>query len=101
MAGYASSKKVPAPKIAVAVSGLFILLGGLGVLLGVYPRESLTLIAIFLIPVTFQMHSFWKDTDPNTKMGNYINFFKNLALLGAAFMLLSIPRPWPYSLPPF
>jgi hypothetical protein len=26
-----------------------------------------------------------------------VNFQKNLALMGAALMLLAIPRPWPFS----
>ncbi len=97
LTGYAASKNIPAPGFAVAISGFFILLGGAGVLLGVYAKWALVLIALFLIPVTFTMHAYWKDTDGTMKMANRVNFMKNLALLGATFLLLSIPRPWPYS----
>jgi len=87
--GYAKMKKVPLPEIGVLVSGAMIFLGGLGVILGVYTTVSLWLIILFLLPVSFMMHAFWADTDPNTKMVNKIMFSKNLALLGAALMLLN------------
>jgi uncharacterized membrane protein YphA (DoxX/SURF4 family) len=98
LANYAASKKVPAPKLAVVVSGLIILLGGLGVLLGVYVTWSLVLISVFLLIVTFAMHNYWKVTDPSQRMPEMINFMKNMALLGATLMLLFLPTPWSWSL---
>lgn len=97
MAGYAASKGVPAPKIAVIVSGLLIFLGGLGVLLGVYTKLSLLLIATFLVVVSFKMHAYWRVSEPNAKMSDMINFTKNMALLGANLMMLSVPTPWEFS----
>lgn len=98
LAGYAGSKNVPSPKLAVGVTGLLLLIGGLGVLLGVYVTYALVALAIFLIPVTFTMHAYWKETDPNQKMNERIAFMKNLALLGAVLMLFAISEPWLYSL---
>lgn len=97
LAQYAAMKKVPSPKLAVLLSGLLILSGGLGVLLGMYIGWAVACLVLFLIPVTFAMHDFWNDADPMMKMGNVVNFMKNLALLGAALMLLMIPAPWPMS----
>ena len=96
LAGYAASKRVPWPKPAVAISGLMILLGGAGIALGVKIGWSVALIAVFLIPVTFKMHAYWKINDPNQKMMEQVNFLKNLALLGAVLMMLMIIN-WPYS----
>ena len=98
MAGYAGSKGVPSPKLAVIGSGVLIFLGGLGVILGIYPRISLGLIALFLLFVTLKMHDYWKETDPMAKMGSRINFLKNLALLGASLMLMALPAVWVLSL---
>ncbi|MGH7507925.1 MAG: DoxX family membrane protein [Gemmatimonadales bacterium] len=98
MAPYAASKGVPAPKLAVLVSGVLLALGGLSILLGLYSRLGVLLLACFLIPVTFVMHNYWADTDPQTRQMNEIQFHKNLALLGAALMLLLVPEPWPLSL---
>ena len=94
MAGYAQSKGIPSPKAAVGFSGMLLLIGGLSILLGVYPTIGVVALALFLVPVTFTMHAFWKVQDPMAKMGETVNFMKNVALLGAALMLLAIPQPW-------
>jgi putative oxidoreductase len=98
MAGYSQSKGVPAPKAAVALTGLLLLVGGFSVLLGVYPTIGTIALIIFFVPATYSMHAFWKVVDPQARMGETVNFSKNIALLGAALMLLSIPQPWPLSL---
>ena len=98
MAGYSQSKGVPAPKAAVALTGLLLLTGGLSILLGVYPTVGALALVTFFVPVTYLMHAFWKVADPQAKMGETVNFSKNIALLGATLMLLSIPQPWPLSL---
>src|SRR3989338_3143942 len=95
MKGYASSKGVPMAGLAVTITGLMILLGGLGILMGVYIQLSVLLLAIFLVFVTFKMHNFWAVTEPNMK--KMVNFYKNMALLGAVLMMLFIPSPWAYS----
>lgn len=98
MSGYAHVKGVPLPKSSVAFSGVLLLIGGLSVLLGVYPTIGVAALAIFLIPVTYMMHAFWKVQEPMAKMGERVNFTKNVALLGAALTLLAIPQPWTVSL---
>ena len=87
MSGYAQFKKVPAPKLAVIVTGLMIILGGLYVALGVYADLGALLLAIFLLLTAFMMHNFWTITDPQAKQGETINFFKNLSLAGAALII--------------
>lgn len=98
MAGYAASKGVPSPKLAVMGTGVLLLLGGAGILLGVYTLWAILALVIFLVGVTFQMHRYWTIEDPNQKMVEQINFYKNLALLGAVIMLLAISTPWPMAL---
>ena len=74
------------------------LLGGLCRLLGVYPVVGIILLIIFLLGVSFQMHSFWKVDDVRMKQIDMINFTKNMALVGALLMFLLLPHPWPMSL---
>jgi putative oxidoreductase len=95
---YVGSKGIPAPSLAVVGSGLLIFLGGLSVLLGLWPYVGLLLIAIFLVGTTPTMHAFWKVSEPMAKMADQINFMKNLALLGAALAMVAIPQPWPLAL---
>lgn len=89
MAEYAKSKKVPLPKVSVAVTGLLLLLGGASVIFNFYAMIGLILLVVFLIPTTFMMHAFWKETDPMQKMMQQIQFAKNMALLGAILIMLS------------
>ena len=94
MIGYATFKKVPYPALAVYVSGAFLVIGGLSLFaklyspLYIFSAFAPFFLVFFLVPVTFMMHAFWKDTDPATRMNNQINFLKNLALLGAVLLLL-------------
>jgi putative oxidoreductase len=94
LSGYAASKKVPMASAAVVITGLMMLLGGLGILLGGWVDLSVLLIAVFLVITTLQMHQFWTVHEPMAKMSEQINFMKNMALLGATLMLLAIPLPW-------
>lgn len=98
LSGYAQSKNVPAPTVAVLGSGLLLLIGGLSFITGYEPTIGVTAVVLFLLPVTFKMHAFWNIKDPMQKMGEQINFTKNLAIMGGALMFLAIPQPWVYSL---
>lgn len=89
MAGYTQSKGVPAAKAAVAFTGLLLLIGGVSTLFNFYPIVGLTALVLFLVPTTFSMHAYWKIQDPMAKMGERVNFTKNLGLLGGTLILLS------------
>lgn len=95
---YAQFKGIPSPGAAVYLTGLMLILGGAGILLGVKIGWSVLLLTIFLIAVSFRMHNFWTISDPMAKLPEMINFLKNIALVGAVLMMLMIPQPWLYSL---
>ncbi len=97
MAPYAESKGVPAPKLAVIVTGILLLIGGLSILLGYQTLYGIAALVIFLVPTTLMMHNFWAVEDPQMRMVEMTMFMKNVALLGAALMFLMI-KDWPYSL---
>jgi uncharacterized membrane protein YphA (DoxX/SURF4 family) len=98
MSQWVASKGVPLPTLAVLGTGLLLLLAGLSILLGIYPRIGVLLLVIFFLPVTFMMHNFWSETDPMMRMNQMVQFMKNLALMGSALIFLAIPEPWPLSL---
>jgi len=98
MARHAGMHGVPAPTLAVLVAGVLLLIGGLSLLFGVFPRIGVAALVLFLVPVTLIMHAFWADRDPMLRMNDLINFTKNVGLLGAVLTMLAVPRPWPYSL---
>jgi uncharacterized membrane protein YphA (DoxX/SURF4 family) len=98
MTQYASAKGVPAADTAVPSSGALLLFGGLSVMAGLRPKLGLAAIISFLIPVSFQMHRFWEEQDPQQQQTEMINFMKNMALAGAALAMLQIAEPWPVSI---
>jgi len=87
MAGYAQARGVPSPRTAVQLSGLLLLVGGLSVLLGVWADLGALLLVLFLVPTAVLMHGFWRETDPNARQLETIQFTKDIALAGAAFAL--------------
>lgn len=89
MAGYAQSRGVPAPKLAVLGSGVLMLIGALSVLLGVWADLGSLLLVLFLLPTAVLMHPFWKETDAETKQMEMIAFNKDVALGGAALALFA------------
>lgn len=87
MAEYARAFGVPSPRAAVAVTGLMLLLGGLGFTFNVQLAASAWLLAVFLVAAAVQMHAFWKVEDPAQKANQMAHCLKNLALAGAALAL--------------
>jgi uncharacterized membrane protein YphA (DoxX/SURF4 family) len=100
MSQYARSKGVPASaaEAAIPATGAMLVAGGLSILTGARPKQGLATVIGFLIPVTLQMHRFWEAEDPQTRANEMVQFSRNLALVGAALMLLQIPEPWPISI---
>jgi putative oxidoreductase len=98
MALYAQSKNVPMPRIAVFVTGIMIIFGGLGIILGIYTKLAVLLLVLFLAGTLYKVHAFWREEDPTKYAMEKVQFLKNLALLGACLMFLSILSPWSLSL---
>jgi putative oxidoreductase len=84
---YAASKGVPLASIAVPLSGIIALAGGLSIALGYRAKWGGWLIVLFLVPVTVMMHDFWAMTDPNMAQMQQIMFMKNLSMLGGALLI--------------
>jgi uncharacterized membrane protein YphA (DoxX/SURF4 family) len=80
------------------VAGVLLAIGGLTIITGFQPTIGVIALVLFFVPVTFRMHDFWTETDPQARMNQMVNFAKNLGLLGSALMFLAIPQPWALSL---
>ena len=62
--GYAASQGVPLAAIAVPLSGVLAIVGGLSILSGYCAKLGAWLIVLFLVPVSLMMHKFWTVIDP-------------------------------------
>jgi putative oxidoreductase len=92
---YASSKGVTNVDAAVLGSGALLIAGGVSLLMGWQPKIGAAMIATFLSGVTPRMHNFWTIEDESARMVEFVNFSKNVALLGAAAFVAALPEPWP------
>jgi uncharacterized membrane protein YphA (DoxX/SURF4 family) len=98
MAGYANSKGVRWPKLAVLGTGAMLVLGGLSLVTGVKPKLGAGLVTGFLAGVTPKMHDYWNAGDPMQRMNDQVNFTKNLALIGGAAFAAATHEKWPLRL---
>ena len=75
-AQYFASVHVPAPNIAVWISMLIHLVGGLAVLVGFYSRWAAALLALVCLGTAFGVHL------PAGDLDHMIHFYKNLVMTG-------------------
>lgn len=98
MAEYAEFKNVTAARFGVLASGGLLVLGGLGILLGVYPAIAAGLLVVFLLVVTPQMHDFWAVSE-DQQQDEMTSFIKNVELLAASLVFLALSsETWAYAL---
>ena len=84
---HAADLGVPLAGLLVPVAGVMALAGGLSVALGWKARWGAWTLVAFLIPVTWMMHAFWKQSDAAAFHLQQAMFVKNLSMLGAALLL--------------
>ena len=84
---YAAQSGVPLPAIAVPLSGVLAVCGGLSVALGFHASWGARLLVLFLVPVTLMMHNFWAVKDPMAAGLQKVMFEKNLSMLGGALII--------------
>jgi len=84
---FAAAQGVPLASLAVPLSGIIALAGGLSILLGYRAKTGALLLVLFLVPVTLMMHRFWAVHDPMVAQTQTVMFMKNVALLGAALLI--------------
>ena len=90
LAGYAQSKRVPAPKLSVLASGVLLALAPVLFVFGIAESLALVTLAVFLLITAVVFHDFWNVKDPQAKVTEQISFFKEISLVGAILVILSL-----------
>jgi putative oxidoreductase len=85
---YAKSQGVPLANVLVPFSSIMACAGALSIILGYKPRWGALLIILFLVPVTFMMHAFWRLTDEMQMQMQMAMFMKNISMMGAALIIM-------------
>jgi putative oxidoreductase len=80
LTAYAQSKHVPAPELAVIVTGLMMLAGSALMVSNWHPHWGAALWILFLVPVAVLMHNYWTETDATARASQSVQFWKNMTL---------------------
>jgi putative oxidoreductase len=87
MAGYAAAKKLPMAKLAVQVSGVYIAVASVLLILGIWPDLAAIAFVPFLLITAFVFHDFWAQEAPEMRQQEQMQFTKDLSLAGGALAL--------------
>lgn len=66
---------------------VFLIIGGLFILIGYKASTGAVLLLIYWIPVTFMVYSFWNDPVSERRMASIL-FMKNMAIIGGLLMIV-------------
>ena len=93
-AGYIASQGLPFAEVLTALTILIELGGGLLIVIGWKTRWAALAMIVFLIVITPIFHGYW-SAPADQVMSQYINFWKNVSILGGMFMLYAAgPGRW-------
>lgn len=87
---FAAARKIPSPSFLVPFSGLWIVVGSLSVLLGIYGDVGSLMLALFVVATALFMHPYWKESDEQSKMQEQVQFSKDIGLAGGALALFVV-----------
>ena len=88
--------RLPIPYVAGWPTGVWLLLGDVSMILGVWADIGALMLAAFLVPTTLVFHPFWNVSDPAKRRPQEMSFYRNVSLFGAAlalFALFSVAGP--------
>jgi putative oxidoreductase len=86
--GYARSVGFPLASIAGWPTGVWLVVGGLSVALGVWPDVGALMIAAFVVLAAGYFHRFWEIEDQMQKMTQQQLFFRNVVALATVLILI-------------
>lgn len=90
MVGVGQAIGAPRPDLTVPISGVLMLISAALIALGIWADLAALLLFLFLPYAAFLAHAYWKETDPGMRAAQSAQFWKNIALAGAALVLLAM-----------
>lgn len=94
--GYMASDGLPVPELAAAIAVIMEFFVDIALVVGFYTRPLALLLALYTLATAFIAHHYWTMSG-GARMGNEINFYKNLSIIGG-LILLCATGPGRYSI---
>ena len=79
---------IPEPETAVKINALAMIVGGLLLSIGLFPRLAATILLGSMVPTTVVGHPFWQEEDAGARAQQLTQFLKNLSTIGALLLVL-------------
>ena len=86
---FIGGKGVPLARSATMLTILMMVSGGVLVLFNWHTSIGGALLFGIIFPAPFFLHHFWNETDSYARLSEFAHFIKDLALAGAALLLIS------------
>jgi putative oxidoreductase len=84
---FARAKGLKLAQPAVLLSGAVMILGAAMIAFGVWADLGALLLVVLLLPTAVVMHAYWRESDPQARAMEQIQFTKDISLVGAAIMV--------------
>jgi putative oxidoreductase len=97
--GYARQLGFPFPALASSPTGIWLVVAGLSIGLGIWPDVGALMFAAFVVPAAWWFHRFWKIEDESQKQMQMLLFWRNWTFLGAALALFTLFAAFGHDLP--
>jgi len=68
------------------------IVGGFGLILGIYPRIAAIAVIAFLVPATLVAHDFWHAVGTPAYFSQLLQFLKNTAITGGLLLIAATPN---------
>jgi putative oxidoreductase len=68
------------------------ILGGFGLVLGIYPQIAAIAVIAFLVPATLVAHEFWRAVGTSAFAPQLLQFLKNTAITGGLLLIAITPN---------
>jgi putative oxidoreductase len=86
---FIGGKGVPLARSATMLTIVMMVSGGVLVLFNWHTSIGGALLFGIIFPAPFFLHHFWNETDSYLRLSEFAHFIKDLALAGAALLLIS------------
>src|SRR5262245_21702586 len=86
---FMAAEGVPMPRLMLVGAIVFLIVGGISLIVGYKARFGAALLLVFLVLATYFFHDFWTVSDPKAQQEQMIQFMKNLALIGAMLLIVA------------
>jgi putative oxidoreductase len=86
------------PLVTVPLAGLMLTVGGMAIVIGVFPAAGIALLVAALVPSAFSSHAYWSVRDTEARAEARRGFWRTVTLALLALALLAVPQPWPLTM---